>query len=131
MNDMIPLDRLVEGQKDVVGVRVDLPGRLSIYTDGVQFPLAIDNRQAQQQHDAQNLNRVHTMTDRLMRRVREQLENDGRRVQDWNVTVTVAVHHKGQATEFWIGDAPERKPTDKNLPEHLCRPHNETRIDVR
>lgn len=140
MNELVPLDEggeviptqaLQETQKEVIGGQVDLPGRFPILTDGVQFNLAEDFYLNPHHKDGENLRAVEAMVRRMIDHARKTLAADGRNLEDCRVTVTMAVHHKGQATDFWIGDAPDRKQVDKMLTENLNKPQNGQYVEVR
>lgn len=96
-----------------------------------KFPLNEDPEMFQGQKDARNLAKAEASVWRLLKHARTKLEAEGRNLNDCMVTVTIAVHHKGQATDFWVGDSPDRKRVDKSLPEHLNRPEGGQRIEVK
>ena len=121
----------VTQSREIIGGAVSLPGRFDILTDGVQFPLNQDPQMFQSQKDAEHLRKVEPMVRRLMDHAHRVLDSQGRNLNDCMVTVTVAVHHKGQATDFWVGDSPDRKKVDKSLPEHLTKPDGGKRIEVK
>jgi len=113
-----------EDRREVIGGQVHLPGRYPIITDGVQRDLTPGGNLknvciSQDQMDAELRDEVTAMVNRIVKEARRQLKMQGRNLDDWKATVTIAVHHKGQATEFWFGDAPDRKKVDKSLPENL------------
>ena len=130
-----PSNELVTSHTEVIGGQVDLPGRFPIFTDGLMFRLlkhGIEEIYKQQcDLDAYHLADLKQMVERMITHTRKTLKADGQMLEDWNVTVTVAVHHKGQATEFWLGDAPNRKIVDKSLPENLSRPEGAQKIEVK
>lgn len=117
--------------REIIGGAVSLPGRFAILTDGVQFPLVEDFYLDPHCKDAERIRSAESMVRRMMGHACKRLEEEGRNLNDCMVTVTVAVHHKGQATDFWVGDSPDRKKVDKSLPEHLTKPDGGKRIEVK
>ncbi len=118
-------------QREIIGGSVSLPGRFDILTGSVQFPLNQDPEMFQDQRDDEHEAKAVATIMRLMEHARAQLMEQGRNLNDCMVTVMVAIHHKGQATDFWFGDAPDRKKVDKSLPEHLTKPEGGNRIEVK
>lgn len=121
----------VTQSREIIGCSVSLPGRFDILTDGVQFPLNQDPEMFQAQRDREHADKIDSMIRRMVSHARRTLDAEGRNLNDCMVTVTVAVHHKGQATDFWVGDSPDRKKVDKSLPEHLTKPDGGKRIEVK
>ncbi len=110
-------------RREVIGNTVSLPGRFPIFTDGDMNDLTVEYAFMDQEHDdARTLNGIASRFARLLQETRKQLKKDGRKPRDWKYTVMIAVHHKGQATDFWIGDRPDVERVDQSLEVHLKKP---------
>lgn len=140
MNELVPLDEggevistqaLQETHKEVIGGQVALPGRFPVMTDGVQFPLADPVHMFRFAKDVEQQQQVLAMVRRMIDHARTKLEADGRTLEDWRVTVTIAVHHKGEVSNFWFGDAPERQRISQALPEYLKIPQGSQEVKVK
>ena len=118
-------------RREVIGNTVSLPGRFPIFTDGNMNELMAEYAFLDQDvEDERELDQIAMRFARFLKETRKQLKRDGRNLNDWKYTVMLAVHHKGQATDFWIGDRPDVARVDQSLEEHLKKPENAERVKI-
>ena len=120
-------------QREIIGNQVDLPGRFPILTDGIMHDLINELDYllgAQDSIDARNIGPLVDRIKSFVRASREKLKKDGRNLRDWKYTVVMAVHHKGQATDFWLGDRPDVEKVDKSLDKHMRKPVTAERVQI-
>ena len=130
-----PHTELSTNRRELVGQQIDLPGRYPIITDGQSHDLDCKAKmetcgKSQDQADSDADDEITAMLDRVRASVRKRIKGDGRNTEDWKYTVMIAVHHKGQATDFWFGDAPDIAIVDKNLPENMHKPINGQQVRI-
>lgn len=123
-------------QRELACQQIDLPGRFPIFTDGQShnldkntlFQTALNSQELQDHLDERE---IAAMVRRVLTEARQKMKSDGRNPIDWKYTVMIAVHHKGQATDFWFGDGPEKEvKVDQNLSENLRKPVEAQRVKI-
>ena len=132
-DDLIPsTDRSPSiDRREVIGNAISLPGRFPIFTDGDMHDLMVEyGFMNQDVEDERELDQIASRFARFLEETREQLKRDGRNANDWKYTVMIAVHHKGQATDFWIGDRPDVERVDRSLEEKKKKPEIGERVKV-
>lgn len=121
---------------ELVCQQIDLPGRFPIFTDGQMHDLDKNAKlqnalSSQDAMDSSTERAIKAMVERVVKAARKKLKEDGLNPLDWKYTVMIAVHHKGQATDFWFGDGPEKEvKVDQNLPENLRKPVEAQRLKI-
>jgi hypothetical protein len=123
-------------QRELACQQIDLPGRFPIMTNGQSHDLdkgakVMTSFLSQESEDIRIEREIIDMVRRTLKATRRKIQEDGRNANDWKYDVMIAVHHKGQVTDFWFGDGPDKEvKIDQNLPEHIRKPIGGQRVKI-